>query len=74
MFTATMETAPAAQGFVARIRTALRGRAAYRTAYLRTRSELSNLSARDLADIGMHACEIEDVARTAGEQARAAAL
>ena len=51
-------------GFADSLRTAfsnLRAAAAQRAAYYRTYSELSRLTDRELADIGLRRCDIADV-------------
>ena len=51
------------------LRSALAARIAWYRAYRRTLDELSQLSDRDLADMGMHRSLIRDIARGAADQA-----
>jgi len=53
---------------VATLREALAHRAAKRKAYRKTYDELSRVSDRDLADMGLHRSMIPDVARQAADE------
>ncbi|WP_084863210.1 DUF1127 domain-containing protein [Salibaculum halophilum] len=53
---------------VATLREALAHRAAKRKAYRKTYDELSRVSDRDLADMGLHRSMIPDVARQAAAE------
>jgi uncharacterized protein YjiS (DUF1127 family) len=53
---------------VATLREALAHRAAKRKAYRKTYDELSRVSERDLADMGLHRSMIPDVAKQAADE------
>ena len=57
------------QSLSASLTTTLAQRLARRRAYHATFSELSALSDRDLADIGLYRADIEDIARKAAREA-----
>lgn len=56
-------------GMLARLRETLTVQHARRVAYIKTYNELSALSARELADIGIGASQIEEIAREAARMA-----